>query len=107
MFFAMPNFDVTMKNIVLNYHLFETDTIIKEYKSHLLSLILFLKLIIVKTKSQFRIYFVNMAHTKLLVEPYPIWLFNLLCRLIFVKLPINTSLNMRTLITLPVKSISS
>ena len=33
----MNNFEVTMKNIVLNYHLFELDLTIKEYESHLVN----------------------------------------------------------------------
>ena len=35
-FFFVPNADRTMKNIILNYHIFKLDDIIKEYESHLI-----------------------------------------------------------------------
>ena len=47
-----------------------------------------------------------MAHTNVLIEPYPVCLVNLLCRLLLVKLSIHGSLTMRTLTIYPVKFIS-
>ena len=52
----------------------------------LLSLNPFFKQIIVKIKGQFRNNYVHITHRNILIEPYTVWLLNLLCSLIFVKL---------------------
>ena len=72
----------------------------------LLNLIPFLDTIILKLKSQFRINSVDMNHTNFLIKPYSIWLFNLLCPLLFMNLWWHNYLTTWTLMVSQVKFIS-
>ena len=59
-----------------------------------------------ETQETFRSDSMHITHTNVLIEPYPVWLMNILCWLFFVNLSRHTSHTMRNLTILPVKFIS-
>ena len=103
--FAMHTADGMRKNLIMKYHLFELDKIIKERKSLLIKTNPVVEDNHCETKESIQDRLHAYDAYNIFIEPYPVLLFNILCRLILLKLPSYDSLTMRTLTIFPVKLI--